>query len=416
MAESKPRKRKAAKKKTKKKSPRRKKPQEPARQFSRKQYDMLLRCSDKEDIAEWNKWRDQNRGEKILLERANLQGAKLLGANLQGVHLPFANLQGAVLTVANLQGANLFGANLEGANLRRANLQGAQLRAANLRGAHLREANLQGGDLGHANLQGADLRRANLQGAKLSGSDLNGADFYMAAVDGQTIILTREIDKKTDFRGVGLDSARVDPGLKQLLKYNIRRIRWREWYEKGTPWVQRLKKAFIQPFWWMSDYGRSTGRIAACFFVLAALFAIAYLASPSMLMVNGKVGDVRGPLHALYFSVVTMTTLGFGDIHANPDSRVGQILLMFQVLLGYILLAALVTRFAVLFQAGGPAGKFPDEKTTWEGIKDTLLAVRRKLLAVNQRLVRDWQALCRRVKPRHGSDKGDQEDQQGDTL
>ena len=52
-----------------------------------------------------------------------------------------------------------------------------------------------------------------------------------------------------------------------------------------------------------------------------------------------------------------MTTLGFGDIAANPDSRTGQVLLMIQVILGYVLLGALVTRFAVLFQAGGPSGK-----------------------------------------------------------
>ncbi len=34
--------------------------------------------------------------------------------------------------------------------------------------------------------------------------------------------------------------------------------------------------------------------------------------------------------------------------------------LMLQVILGYVLLGALVTRFAVLFTAGGPAGKFSD--------------------------------------------------------
>ena len=53
-----------------------------------------------------------------------------------------------------------------------------------------------------------------------------------------------------------------------------------------------------------------------------------------------------------------MTTLGFGDIAANPDSWKGQGLLMVQLILGYVLLGALVTRFAVLFTAGGPAGKF----------------------------------------------------------
>ena len=71
---------------------------------------------------------------------------------------------------------------------------------------------------------------------------------------------------------------------------------------------------------------------------------------------------IREFWRALYFSVVTMTTLGFGDIAANPDSWAGQTLLMLQVILGYVLLGALVTRFAVLFTAGGPAGRFADEK------------------------------------------------------
>ncbi len=64
-----------------------------------------------------------------------------------------------------------------------------------------------------------------------------------------------------------------------------------------------------------------------------------------------------------YFSVVTMTTLGFGDLAANPLSWWGHGLLMLQVLLGYVLLGALVCRLAVLFQSDGPAEKFskPDK-------------------------------------------------------
>jgi hypothetical protein len=58
---------------------------------------------------------------------------------------------------------------------------------------------------------------------------------------------------------------------------------------------------------------------------------------------------LRG-LRAFYFSVVTMTTLGFGDIPANPLSWEGHVLVMIQVFLGYILLAAFVTRMAILFQ------------------------------------------------------------------
>jgi len=53
-----------------------------------------------------------------------------------------------------------------------------------------------------------------------------------------------------------------------------------------------------------------------------------------------------------------MTTLGFGDMYANKGSIAGHVILAVQVILGYVLLGALVTRFAVLFTAGGPAGRF----------------------------------------------------------
>ncbi len=55
----------------------------------------------------------------------------------------------------------------------------------------------------------------------------------------------------------------------------------------------------------------------------------------------------------VYFSIVTMTTLGFGDMYANKGSIAGHVILALQVILGYVLLGALVTRFAVLFTAGG---------------------------------------------------------------
>jgi len=120
----------------------------------------------------------------------------------------------------------------------------------------------------------------------------------------------------------------------------------------------------------MCDYGRLTGRIIGVFFVLAIVFAAVYYLSGlggAHCIVDNLFADKHGvevspllaPFRAFYFSVVTMTTLGFGDMHANAHSFWGHLLLTVQVLLGYVLLAALVTRFAILFTAGGPAGKFP---------------------------------------------------------
>ena len=73
---------------------------------------------------------------------------------------------------------------------------------------------------------------------------------------------------------------------------------------------------------------------------------------------------------SIYFSIVTMTTLGFGDMYASDQYWgwrwwTGHLLLMLQVLLGYVLLGALVTRFTVLFTSGGPAGSFDEPAAAW---------------------------------------------------
>ena len=371
------------------------------RKFSKQQYDMLLRCSKKKDMTEWNKWRKEHHDEKILLQgvflvRANLQGAdlpganlqradlpetnlqeaNLAGANLQGAYLPGANLQGAnlwgaelqgaKLSGANLQGANLLGANLQEADLVGANLQKADLGGANLQGAFLRGANLQGANLRGANLQGANLRGANLQEANLHGTDLRGTDFVLAIVDGSTLIVPNKIDRFTNFSGVGLDAARIYPEIKQLLEYNIRRMNWEDWYKRNPK-----LKWLVKPFWLMSDYGMSTKLVILTFFGLALVFANIYyhcgrLAPPGIvanLFVDRNGVAVQWwlvPLRALYFSIVTMTTLGFGDMYAKAQSIFGHLLLILQVLLGYVLLGALITRFAVLFTTGGPAGTFSE--------------------------------------------------------
>ena len=267
-----------------------------------------------------------------------------------------------------LQQADLIRIPLKGAYLYRAHLEGAKLQCTHLEGAKLWSAHLEDTYLSEANLEEATLWQAHLEGAQLVDTNLKGADFSRAIVDGGTLIWACEVDRNTKFEAVGLDSMRIYPATKQLLEYNIRRMNWESWYEykdwdKFKPkekrgWLSIIVRQPVKWFWAISDYGLRTWRIIAWFFSLAVIFAIAYRFWPDCVLVNGKVGDIRGFVHALYFSVVTMTTLGFGDIAANPDSWQGQVILMVQVILGYVLLGALVTRFAVLFTAGGPAGKF----------------------------------------------------------
>lgn len=282
---------------------------EPEREYNREQYDLLKTCSDIKDMTEWNKWRKKNPDKRVQLQFTPLEEFWLMEANLQGAELGWANLQGATLVRANLQGAN----------------------------------------------------------------------FEQAIVDGSTLIWNCKVDRKTNLPSVGLDNVLIQPATKQLLEYNIRRMGWEKWYPKQKRWVGWVTRKF----WEMSDYGISTQKVIKTFFKLAIVFAVIYyvLGAIDYYLIGvkdypGPVADLfvdeGGPIHCLhvplrsvYFSVVTMTTLGFGDMHANPHNFwwgwFGYLLLMVQVILGYVLLGALVTRFAVLFTAGGPAGKFAKE-------------------------------------------------------
>ena len=308
--------------------------------------------------------------EKADLGNANLQGAYLVDANFKGAALGNANLQGAYLgnaklrgadfKEARLQGARLEGAKLQGAKLPRAYLQGANLWDAKLQRAVLWEANLQEADLREAKLQGADLGRADIRNADISGACLESAHLGYAHVDGGTLFCRCSINSKTDFIGVGLASARLEPGLRQELEYNIRRRRWEAWYKDHPFW-----RWPVRVFWAFSDYGRSGLWIIAWFVMLALVFAYIYYAwgvydyyafgnqeAPGVVAgLFPKGGEEAKPVlilvRAVYFSVVTMTTLGFGDIYANPGSYCGHILLMIQVLLGYVLLGALITKLAI---------------------------------------------------------------------
>jgi hypothetical protein len=314
---------------------------------------MLKRCSEKKDIAEWNAWRTANEDEEVWL-----CGARLSGRHLSKVYFGFAHLEGAALDKARLIDANFKEAHLSGACFNKAPMKKAYLNRADAREARFLRTGLEAAELYKASLQGADFEQADLINVNMGRASLQSANFRLARTDGETKVWAPKVDRATNFDGVGLDNIRTDPRTKQSLKDNIREHWWRDWCMEGKWWRRSMTQWITRAFWWMSDYGRSTRRILACFFALALVFGLLYCLAPDMLKVDGEVGNVQSLWHALYFSVVTMTTLGFGDVHARPDcwwGVLGQGILMLQVILGYVLLGALVTRFAILFSGEGPA-------------------------------------------------------------
>lgn len=109
--------------------------------------------------------------------------------------------------------------------------------------------------------------------------------------------------------------------------------------EKGKLWY-RIKAIFSWLYHWYCGYGERPLR--------ALLISIFFIFTYSLIFYCCKLIDYAkssetnsiGWFQSLYFSIVTFTTLGFGDI--IPTHGIGQIVVAFEVILGYLLLGTLV--------------------------------------------------------------------------
>jgi uncharacterized protein YjbI with pentapeptide repeats len=353
------------------------------------QYEMLKRCSDKKDMTEWNEWREKHPDEHICLRGKDFSGFYLRKANFmhdtrfdpqtkrETNFSGEVHFEDSIFEESHLEEAEFFRAHLEGSRFQHAKARGTSFNEAHLENAKLSVAHFEDCNFAHAFLENADLISSFLNGTKFTLADLKGCWLRLAIVDGATSFWRCKINRYsksqrfTDFSGVGLDSARIDPGTKQLLEYNIRRKNWEEWYKEH--WFLRWP---VHLFWYFSDYGINSWRIIGWFLIWALFFAAIY-ANLAYYYPSGIVSNLNVAPHLpiwhyflllllrpIYFSVAAM--VGFSEVSANIQSIWGHVLVMVQAILGYILLAALVTRFAVLFTSGGPAGEFAKETKTKE--------------------------------------------------
>jgi len=199
---------------------------------------------------------------------------------------------------------------------------GTNFNKANLSLANLSAANLSGAELVNADLNGATLNGANLSLANLSGAELTGVQWQLRAMRGCYLGI-RGLDScfgNALFRRAAADQDFLDT-LEAHLKGTRRMVLFRAW-------------GFI-------DYGRSLLRVAAISFGLAAIYGAIYRIFPSILDYKDSANTWFTPY---YFSIVTYTTLGFGDV--RPATLMGEIIVSSEVILGYTTLGLLLSVLA----------------------------------------------------------------------
>jgi uncharacterized protein YjbI with pentapeptide repeats len=301
----------------------------------------------------------------------SLAGAWLVDADLSELDLSGYDLTGADLSRASLRGTRLFGAKLDEATLFETQLEGAELATASLRGARLERCFAARVGFGRAVLARASLFDADLRGASLTGADLRAVDARAVKLDGARIREACLVD--ADLTGavmtnVDLASTRVDGAVfrdADLRGSQLRDLRgyasadwvgvdFRDVCFNGAYLLRRyaLDQNFLAEFraesavheiiyriWWVtSDCGRSFMRWGLWTVCLAVVFAGIYT------QVELDPGEHATALTPLYYSVVTLTTLGYGDV--LPASGWAQVVAMVEVIIGYVMLGGLLSIFA----------------------------------------------------------------------
>ena len=163
--------------------------------------------------------------------------------------------------------------------------------------------------------------------------------------------LRNEGHRATEFY---LDSQHVDEVENPFFKQYVADQQYIRAFNQANPMLARLWR-------WSSDYGRSLALWASWSILFVFLFTIAYRFPVPSWMLAGladfaphfhQTTDAysREPLTfwgCFYFSIVTFTTLGFGDV--VPDNTAARFLVTLEVICGYVMLGGLISIFANKF-------------------------------------------------------------------
>ncbi len=256
-----------------------------------------------------------------LFMEADLRGADFTGARLDGAHLEGANGAAASFGMASLKEAAFFNSNLHQAGFVKADLSGGDFRCADLRGARIREANLKDADFTEANLKGADLSMCNVTGAFFTNADMRNTRL-------------RQVKGYKSANWIGTDMRNINfAGAYLLHRFAVDQNYIKEFRESG-----RVAKLLYYLWLVSSDCGRSMSRW--CFWIVVQILFFAWLYS----LAGVDYGQHPTPISDLYLSVVTLTTLGFGDV--VPKNVFGQIIVMCEVVTGYMMLGGLLSIFS----------------------------------------------------------------------
>ncbi|MDH5542582.1 MAG: pentapeptide repeat-containing protein [Nitrospinota bacterium] len=272
------------------------------------------------------------------------------------------HLEDAHKSGKRLEGFNLHNASLDGVNLTYANLTDVNFRRASLRGAHLFGSDLTGANLFKANLDNANFKQTVLIDAELLGTKFGNASFenvYWGP--GYKVKNELEADNASDEGDLDKASEKYYEAMEiyRNVKNNLQ-SRGLSHYAGKFFYREMIMQRRLMPAWsperfwsifmdFSTGYGEKPYRIITLSTITITIFALIFgflglthfsgVSTDSFSLSLSVADNLLILYNSFYYSVVTFTTLGYGDY--SPEG-VGKILSALEAYMGYFLLALFV--------------------------------------------------------------------------
>ncbi len=205
-------------------------------------------------------------------------------------------------------------------------LQDITLEGRNLSRVYFDRVDMRGVNFSYANCRNSDFLDCDIRGANLTGTDFSDADL-------RGIIF----DKNIICRGIHVSNSYGSPRFKRFAEHQ-------DYIEE----IKSDKNKFVIYHMWriLSDCGRSLFRWGIWAVIFSAIYGfIFFLIGADSFEINSSLKENSHELFIMiYYSVVTFTTLGFGDV--TPVTTGAAIAVMFEVITGYIMLGGLISIFS----------------------------------------------------------------------
>lgn len=273
-------------------------------------------CSENVEEGQFCKWHDSEQIRTDPAIRLNLQSQAKKRKFMQGYQLAFADLRDIdLINHGAAQGykivhSDFYRADLRGAHLFRLDLSNSSLMKANLKGANLHSVNLS-----NTNLLGTILDKTRLEGVIWGDKVLQENQAEQCKDPDQKSALFNEAEEIYRNLRTILDRQ----GHSHTAGYFFRREMIMKRYQMPLYSFKRFSSKLIDLF---SGYGEHPAKVIL--FSATIVFLFTFLYAILGVLSNGAIVQLSTSqsfgtnaltlLECLYFSVVTFTTLGYGDI------------------------------------------------------------------------------------------------------